>query len=382
MNDNLKRIAALPEQKRLLLMQKLMQTKNARSDVQLGGDVPGQRQPSAGRPYCLHIGTPGNFQSFGFRDLSNIQPGLGQITISTKAIGINFRDLMIAMNLYPPTPGVPSSMGSDIAGTVLACGEGVAEFKPGDEVIALSAGNFSEAGVIRADCHFPSHAVVYASQAVHKPRRMNFHEAACFPTVFLTSYFSIKYAARLQKDERILIHSATGGVGMSALQVARWCGAEIYAAAGSPEKRDYLKNLGVRFVMDSTSSYSQVMEYTRQQGVDVILNTLPGEFLVSGLQSLRPFGRFIQISKQDAAAGERLPMETFRNGLTFTTVDIALFVARKDLLKQLLLEICSLIDAGDFGKLPFVSYPVQNIGEALTFMSRRKHIGKIILSYE
>jgi phthiocerol/phenolphthiocerol synthesis type-I polyketide synthase C len=383
MGDIINRITNLPEGKRALLIQKLAQSTT--------GHHPGLPNNLASReslimpshPCYLDLEIPGNFQSFRFLGLAEMQPGPTQVIIGTKAVSLNFRDLMIAMNMYPSTPGIPSVMGSDIAGTVLACGSEVERFAPGDDVIALSAGNLSSNGAMQRDSHFASHCVAVEDQVLHKPKNLDFAEAACIPTVFLTSYFSIVHTAQLQPGERILIHSATGGVGLSAVQIAQWIGAEIYATAGSAEKREYLEKTGVDFVMDSRSSCSDdVMRYSRKEGIDVILNMSSGGPPEAGLELLRPFGRLIELSKRSTLEVETLPLRYFRNGLSYTTVDIALFVSRAHMLQELLTAICGHIGTGVFGKLPYLCFPVEKVGEALTYMSRRKHIGKIVLSYE
>src|SRR5216684_5222508 len=139
------RIARLPPEKRALLIQKLagQRDEGAGSAVASAAALDPTKEWES---FCCSIGTPGNFDSIKFRPIERTPPGPEQIQIKVKALSLNFRDLMIAMNMYPPTPGIPSNMGSDYAGEVVACGEGVTDFKPGDEVIALSAGHFTPSG--------------------------------------------------------------------------------------------------------------------------------------------------------------------------------------------------------------------------------------------
>jgi NADPH:quinone reductase-like Zn-dependent oxidoreductase len=378
------RLAKLPPEKRALLIQKL----TGRRDE--GASSSAQSAQMATDPtqswdaYCCELGTPGNFDAIKFRGFEVTPPAPDQIQIKTKALSLNFRDLMIAMGMYPPTPGVPSIMGSDYAGEVLACGDGVTDFKAGDRVMALSAGHVTPAGEIDERSHCCSVHNVSMRQAVHMAENISFEEAACIPTVFLTSYFALHHVARLKRGERVLIHTATGGVGFAAIQIARWLGAEIFATAGSEEKRALLRSHGIEHAFDSRSTEfaGQIMEATRDEGVDVILNTLSGEAVVKGLEILRAFGRFLQIDKQDIFKNAALNLAPFKRGLSFSAIDLSLLVLHADMLKELLLEINAHLREEHFRPIPFTTYPASKLGAALTHMSRAKHTGKLVITYE
>ena len=379
MSELANKIAQLSPEKRALLIQKLK-----------GGDGPSKPAAATAAAaakqwpnYCCSIETPGNFESIRFREIELMPPGPEQIQIRAKAVSLNFRDLMIAMNMYPPTPGVPSNMGSDYAGEVVACGEGVTDFAPGDEVIGLSAGTFTTDGQIVENSHFCAVPNISARQAVKKPANISFAEAASIPTVFLTSYYALQHVARMKAGERVLIHTATGGVGQSAVQIAKWIGAEIFATAGSEEKRESLRASGIEHVMDSRSTdfAAEVMEITGGKGVDVILNTLSGEAVIKGMEILAPFGRFLQVDKNDIFRNTPLPLAPFKNGLTFAAIDLSLFLMQPDLLKELLLEITGHLSDGHFSPIPFTAYDFSELGAALTFLSRAKHTGKLVLTY-
>ena len=316
--------------------------------------------------------------------MPRVPPGPGQIQIKARAVSLNFRDLMIAMQLYPPSPGVPSVMGSDYAGEILHCGDGVTDFAPGDRVMGLSAGHFTPDGAIVAASHFCAVPNISAFQAVRIPDNLSFIEAAGVPTVFLTSYYALCRVARLAPGERVLIHSATGGVGLAAIQIARWIGAEIFATAGSEGKREYLASLGIAEPMDSRSVEfaGAVMRQTAGEGVDVILNTLSGPAVAKGLEILRLFGRFLQIDKQDIARDSTLPLGPFRKSLTFASIDLSLFLMQPDRLKQIFQEVAEHLRLGHFSPVQTTVFPVTKLGDALTLMSRYKHVGKLVLSYE
>jgi NADPH:quinone reductase-like Zn-dependent oxidoreductase len=189
--------------------------------------------------------------------------------------------------------------------------------------------------------------------------------------------------ARLARGERVLIHSATGGVGLAAVQIAQWIGAELYTTAGSDSKRALLRSLGVAAAMDSrtTAFADEILEQTRGEGVDVILNTLPGDAGAKGLALLRPFGRFLQIDKQDVFRNAPIALGPFKHGLTFAAIDLSLFLMQPERLQELFLAVTDHLRRGDFAPVRSTVFPVTKLAEALTLMSRSTHIGKLVLSY-
>lgn len=374
----LKKIASLsPEQKEILL--KKLGYSSGKGAEATG--KPMQSKPVEWDCFSCVMGTPGSL-NLSFREASAADPPDGYVQVKAKAASLNYRDLMIAMGQYPQSPGVPSNMGSDYAGVVTRVGKGVAGIREGDEVIVLSAGTFID-GKVQPDSHFINIFNVSELQVVPKPSALSFTDAAAIPTVFLTAFSGLIRLARLEQGESVLIHTATGGVGLAALEIAAWKKAEIYATAGSPEKREFLKQKGIDHVMDSRSiAFGQeIMELTGGMGVDVLLNTLSGDAMMKGLEILAPFGRFIQIDKKDIAANTALPMGMFRNGITFAVLDISLYLIQPAKLKEQLLEITGLFNDGIFKPIPRVLYPVEELKEALTALSRAKHIGKLILTY-
>ena len=189
------------------------------------------------------------------------------------AAGLNFRDVMNAAGVYP---GGPIPFGAECAGKISSVGADVTDFKVGDEVLAV------------ANASFGSYTTADARAVVPKPPAFSFGQAATIPIAFLTAYYSLNYLARLSRGERVLIHAAAGGVGLAAVQLAKHAGAEIFATAGSPEKRAYLKSMRVPHIMDSRSLNfaDEIMKKTGGKGVDVVLNSLPGEYITRSLSTL------------------------------------------------------------------------------------------------
>jgi NADPH:quinone reductase-like Zn-dependent oxidoreductase len=331
--------------------------------------------------FACDPGTPGSL-GITFREAVTAPPPAGYVQVKAKAASLNYRDLMIAMGQYPEAPGVPSNMGSDYSGVVTAVGEGVTEFKPGDEVIALSAGTFID-GIVQPGSHFISIFNVNRLQLVRKPGVLDFNQAATLPTVFLTAFSALVRLGSIREGESALIHTATGGVGLAALEIARWKKARIFATAGSKEKREFLAGKGIETPMDSrtTAFGNEIMSMTGGKGVDLVLNTLSGDAMLKGLEILSPFGRFIQVDKKDIALNTLLPMGLFRNGITFSVLDISLYLLQPAMLTEQLQEICRLYEEGVFAPLPLQTWPITRLKEALTAMSRSKHIGKLVITY-
>jgi hypothetical protein len=196
------------------------------------------RQAAAGEAIGavrLEKGRGGGLEELALRPAARRAPGRGEIEIRVRAAGLNFRDVLNALGMYP---GEAGPLGNECAGEVVAIGEGVEGIAVGDAVVAISAGTF--AGFTTAQASF----------VVAKPTPFSFEQAATIPIAFLTAGYALEHIGRLCKGERILIHAAAGGVGLAAVQLAQRAGAEIFATAGSGEKREFLRSLGIAHVMD------------------------------------------------------------------------------------------------------------------------------------
>ncbi len=378
MTDVKERLAGLSAEQRSRLVQGLSKRRGTTAPAKTKKVIP------TADNFCCGLATPGNFNGITFQPLEITPPGPGQVRIRARAVSLNFRDLMIAMHMYPAAPGVPSIMGSDYAGEVTACGEGVSQFKPGDRVMALSAGDLNPSGGIIDNRHFCAETNLSSHQVVPISDNISFEEAAGIPTVFLTSFYALHHLARLKAGERVLIHTATGGVGLAAMQIAHWKGAEIYTTAGSETKRSFLQAQGIKQPMNSrtTDFAKQILTQTQGEGVDVILNTLSGEAVQKGLEVLSMFGRFLQIGKHDVSNNNALDLAPFVKGLSFSVIDLSLFALHPDRLQTLMLELSNHFRDGHLKPIHHTTYPVSKLGEALTFMSHSKHIGKIVLNFD
>lgn len=327
--------------------------------------------------FRLTNATPGVLDGLVLREVTLPEPGLGEVAIRVRASGLNFRDVLLALGTLPsPVGGTddPSdALGGECSGTVIACGEGVTAFRPGDEVIALAWGTFG------------SRVVVNALRVALKPARLSFTEAASVANAFVTAEYALDHVARLQPGERVLIHAATGAVGWAAIQVARRAGAEVFATAGSPEKRDHLRSQGVRIVMDSRSLdfIDGVREATDGEGVDVVLNSLTGEAMRASLALLRPYGRFVELGKRDVFEDTHIGLAPFARNLTYTAVDlIQLTRDRPEPAERMLRAVLERIEDGTYTPPPCTVFDLGEAEAAFRLMAQARHVGKVVVTVD
>ncbi|MBT8227819.1 MAG: SDR family NAD(P)-dependent oxidoreductase, partial [Dactylosporangium sp.] len=316
---------------------------------------------------------PGSLDSLTPVLWQRARPGPGQVEIEIAAAGLNFSDVLKAMDVYPGLPPGVVALGAECAGRVVAVGEGVDGHPVGEAVLAVAPSSMA------------GFATTSAQLVAPKPRALSVEQAAGTPIAFLTAVYGLEHLAHLATGETVLIHSATGGVGLAALQVARRNGAEVFATAGTEEKRELLRRLGVRHVMDSRSLRfaDEVRDLTAGRGVDVVLNSLSGEALTRSLSLLAPNGRFVEIGKQDIHRNSHLGMELFKHNRSLFAVDLEHSIAdRPDLIAGLLREVVRGFDTGDFTALPVTSFPYSAAAEAFGQLARARHTGKIVLRAE
>jgi acyl transferase domain-containing protein/acyl carrier protein len=327
--------------------------------------------PAGDVPFGLAIDAPGVLENLELRAVPRPAPRAGEVEIEVHAAGLNFVDVLSALGVRPDRVEGPVLLGGECAGVVSAVGEGVADLRVGDPVIAVAPHCFRR--FVTASSRF----------AVPKPARIGFEEAATLPIAFMTAHWAMHHMGRLQAGERILIHAASGGVGLAAVQLARRLGLEILATAGSPEKRAYLRGLGIRHVMDSrTLDFAdEVMAATAGAGVDAVLNSLTGDALARSLTLLAPHGRFLEIGKRDIYQDTRLGLWPFHRNLSYFAVDlIRMFSDRPEDCAALLREVVDLAGQSAIEPLPRTVFLASKAVDAFRLMAQAKHIGKIVLS--
>lgn len=325
-------------------------------------------------PFLLTTETPGILDNLTLRETERVPPGAGEVEIEVVAAALNFIDVMKALGIYPGMGEGPLSFGGECAGRVTSVGAGVHDLTVGQRVVALADGSHG--------C-FARYVVTRRELARPCPARLELAQAATVPAVFLTAAYALEYLGRLSAGERVLIHSATGGVGLAAIQLARRTGAVVFATAGSPEKRAFLHNMGIAHVYDSRSLRfaEEILRDTAGEGVDVVLNSLAGEAIPASLSLLRQDGRFLEIGKRDIYEDMSLGLLPFKRGLSFSHIDIARLTLDRP--AQMGAMLGALLDAfadGSLAPLPHTSFPVSHAADAFRHMAQAKHIGKVVLS--
>jgi len=320
----------------------------------------------------LQIRTPGDLETLELVACDRGAPGPGQIEVAVSASSLNFADVLLAMGRFPSYEGQVPQLGMDFAGVVTAVGPEVTDHKVGDHVGGLCA-NGCWGTFVTCD----------ARLAVTLPPGLTDEQAAAVTTAHATTWYGLHDLAKIASGEKVLIHSATGGVGQAAIAIARAAGAEIFATAGSEERRELLRNMGVEHVYDSRSTEfaEQIRRDTDGYGVDVVLNALTGAAQRAGLELLAIGGRFVEIGKCDVYGNTRLGLFPFRRNLTFYYVDLALMaVSNPHRVSDLLRTVYRLVADGELPLPRYTEYPLADAASAIRVMSAAQHTGKLLLT--
>ena len=348
-------------------------------EIGRGEAPPPSLVPAKQRSSCafalVHTGPPGA-DGLDWRETSRRVLEPNEIEVEVAAAGLNFRDLMAVSGLLPleaePDPAI-GALGLEVSGVVTRVGADVRDTEPGQAVLGMGR------GVLRR------HAVL-SRQALHiLPPGFSHEEAATVPSAFLTAHYALAELARLQAGETVLIHSATGGVGLAAIQLARRAGADIIATAGSPERRALLFDLGIFHIFDSRSARfaDDVMRATGGRGVDIVLNSLSGPMIGKGIACLAPHGRFIELGKRDVYDDTALGLKALKANISLHVVDVAaLIVDRPQLAARLLGEVTAMLQAGEIAPLPHRIFKADDIADAFRHFSSGQHVGKIVVSLD
>jgi NADPH:quinone reductase-like Zn-dependent oxidoreductase/acyl carrier protein len=313
---------------------------------------------------CLEIVDRGTASGVAVRPCRRQAPGAGEVEIEVRAAGLNFRDVLNVMGLRDDE----GPLGGEGAGIVTAVGEGVTDLRAGDEVVAITRGGLG------------SHAIALPGLALKKPRAVDFATAAASPFAFLTARYALEVIGRMKRGERVLIHAAAGGVGMAAVELARRAGLEIFATAGSPAKREYLQSLGIERVYDSRSLAfaDEIRLATDGEGVDLVLNSLTGGAIEASLGLLRAGGRFLEIGKAEIWTAARVA--AINPDASYDAVDLAGEILRRpETVRPMFEELMAQLADGRLRPLPLKTFPLAGAGEAIEYMARARHIGKVVL---
>ncbi len=327
--------------------------------------------------YRLKLAEYGSLDQFSLAPLERTAPGPGEIEVAVDASGLNFRDVLRALGMlqsYEIPLGITSAdlapFGFEFAGRVSAVGAGVTDLAVGDEVLGVNSGTLR------------SHLVCSARLVVRKPKELTASAAASIPLAYLTATYALDHLARLRPGDKVLIHAAAGGVGQAAVQIARRAGATIFATA-SPGKWDFLREQGIEHIFDSRSTEfgQQVLKATNGHGVDVVLNSLNGDYIPSSVAALAPQGRFVEIGKIGIWTPEQ--MARSRPDVKYWAFDLGeLEQADPGLMQKLLNELMPDFASGKLRPLPTRLYSMEDAVTAFREMQQAKHRGKLVLAFD
>ncbi|MEB3360478.1 MAG: SDR family NAD(P)-dependent oxidoreductase [Synechococcales bacterium] len=304
----------------------------------------------------LMISEPGTLANLTFQPVGRRSPTADEIEIRVAATGLNFRDVLTALGQYPGEP----TLGCECAGEVVAVGKAVQDLAVGQQVMGIAPGSFGQ------------YVTVHRAMVVPIPDGITPEAAATIPVAFLTAHYSLVHLAQLTRDDCLLIHAAAGGVGQAAIQIAQSINAEIVAIA-SPGKWETLRALGITYTLNSrTLDFAdEVMTLTHGQGVDVVLNSLTGEFRKASLGVLRQGGRFVELG---------LDQEPVPAGKDYFAVNlVALCQEQPHLIQSMLQALSQQFVSGVLHPLPQTSFPLEEAAEAFRTMQQTQHVGKIVL---
>lgn len=317
-----------------------------------------------GRPLGFELAHPGAFDGLELRPRPTAPLRPDYVRLRVLAAGLNFRDVLLTLGMYP---GAAVPLGAECAGVVTEVGAAVAEFRVGDHVFGLAPASLA------------TEATAPAAFLAPLPKGMRMEDAAGLPVAFLTAHYGLHRLAQLRAGERVLIHAAAGGVGLAAAQLAQRHGADVFATAGSPAKRELLRSLGVRHVMDSRSLgfADRILEATDGEGVHVVLNSLAGDFIPAGIRSLAYGGRFLELGKRDIWSSEAVA--NIRPDVSYHPYDLgAEAEANCGVVRPMLQDILGALAEGSLRSLPVTVFPRDGLSDAMRFMAQARHVGKIV----
>jgi NADPH:quinone reductase-like Zn-dependent oxidoreductase len=324
-----------------------------------------------------------------FQHLPDPAPGPGQIRVRVRAIGLNFADMFGRLGVYPGTPKPPFVPGMEFSGDVIDVGEGVAAFSPGDRVMG-----FSKLG---------SHAeqvVVSQTKAICFPQSMSYQEAAAFLVTNLSAYHGIVRLANLRAGEKLLVHAAAGGVGLAAVQIGKYLGAEVFGTAGTVQKTALAQSFGADHVFDYTKVdfERRIRVLTKNYGIDVVMDSVGGEVFKKSWQLLAPMGRYVlygvsavtgkgAISRLKAAAVFSVMRPIFPPSLLSANkgifgFNLGLLTDKDEYFREAVTELLRWQARGVLKTLIGKEFLFDQMVEAHRFLQGRESVGKVVVRIE
>jgi NADPH2:quinone reductase len=315
---------------------------------------------------------PGTADVLEMQDRPTPQPAADEILIHVKAAGLNRADISQRQGNYPAPSGVVQDiLGMEVAGIVEECGEDVTLWKKGDQVCALIAGG-----------GYAEFVAVKEGQCLPVPTNFSCAEAASLPEAVFTVWSNVFERARLKAGETLLIHGGNSGIGITAIQLAKLFGVKVLVTVGSEDKAKLCINLGADgYVNYKTSDFEQLL---KDEGVDVILDMIGGEYFEKNIRVLRPDGRLVYIN---SVGGNHVPLDIGklmlkRLTVTGSTLRSRDYAFKKSLTAAVLQNVWPLMDAGKFKAVIYKTFPLEQAADAHRALEEGSHTGKVILMNE
>ncbi|MFG1619701.1 SDR family NAD(P)-dependent oxidoreductase [Nonomuraea wenchangensis] len=332
---------------------------------------------AAGEPFRLRLDDQGpGYRLAWERTGPPPEPGPHEIVVAVRAAALNYRDVLWARGLLPEEAVQDTYLGPHLgiecAGVVTATGPDVTKFRIGDGVFVATGGSLA------------SHVVAREGLAGLMPDGMSFTDATTLSIACLSVHYALDHLARLRPGETLLVHGAAGGVGLAALQHAAHVGARVVATAGSPEKRDLLRLLGVTHVVDSRDpGFADRVRALTGGGVDVVLNSLAGEAIPRGLELLRGGGRFVELGKLDLYGDRSVSLRPFRDSLSLYALNLDFGpLLEPELWADQVTRVTRLVHRGDYRPIANRVYPAVRVREAFRLLQHSRHVGKVVISFD
>jgi|SRR5579862_4042607 len=319
--------------------------------------------------HAVRIHQFGDHNVLRYEEVSDPQPGPGEVRVAVKAASINRGDLARRCGTYPGEVSFPLTLGWEVAGTIDAVGDGVDARRVGQRVVALAPrGGYAEK-LLTAD-----------GGAVPIPEALDDDRAAAIPVVFLTAWYGLITTAKVKPDEWVLVHAGASGVGMAAIQIAARHGARVLATAGTAAKQEFARRLGAAATINYNERdfVEEVWQLTDRAGVDVVLESVGGETFEESLDVLRLNGRLVTVGNTVGKTATVDPSALIRNNLSLHGLHLAEWI-RTGAAWPVLSDIIQRVADGSFTVCVDQRFPLREAGAAHRYLEQRKNIGKVVL---
>lgn len=324
---------------------------------------------------AIAIAEPGGPEVLALAELPDPVPAAGEVLVRVHAAGVNRADVVQRQGFYPPPPGAPDTPGLEVAGEIVALGEGVDAWSIGDRVCALLAGG-----------GYAEFALANAAECLPIPDNLSYEEAAGLPETVLTVWSNVMQRAAIRPGETFLVHGGSSGIGTTAIQMLKAFGCTVYATAGSPEKVAVCQQLGAsRCVNYREEDFLEVLTAeTRGQGVDVILDMVGGDYVDRNIRLAAVSGRIVNIAylKGSQVQVNLMPVMLKRLQLTGSTLRARDAEFKAQLTAEVLARAWPWVESGEVRPVVHRVYSFAEAAEAHRVMESSVHIGKLILAWE